>query len=392
MQWNNQQAAAMEQVRRWLASDPTEPFKLWGFAGTGKTTCARTFAEGVEGKVLFAAFTGKAAHVMRQAGCPDATTLHSLIYVPCERSRVKLTQLLRELEQSNDAEESQRLQGEIDKEKKHLKSPMFVPREDSPLETASLLIIDECSMVGEDMAKDLMSFGVPILVLGDPAQLPPVRGTGYFTSGKPDVMLTEIHRQAKDNPIIELATRAREGQSLALGTYGDSRVVTKDDFDPDAVRDRQQVLVGKNVTRKRANARIRTNRGFTCEVEPGDRLVCLRNDHDLGLLNGATFTVLAVHDWDEDIVGCTVVSELDGEGHYVEMHGEILRGGEVDGWLRREAQEFAHGYALTVHKAQGSQWRDVVLVDESRCFGNDRHKWLYTGLTRASETITVVKT
>ncbi len=66
---------------------------------------------------------------------------------------------------------------------------------------AALVVIDECSMVDADLGNDLLSFGVPVLVLGDPAQLPPLRGGGFFTEAEPDVMLTEVHRQAEGDPM-----------------------------------------------------------------------------------------------------------------------------------------------------------------------------------------------
>ena len=70
-------------------------------------------------------------------------------------------------------------------------------------------MIDECSMVDEELGRDLLSFGKPILVLGDPAQLPPVKGGGFFTETAPDVMLTEIHRQAEGSAIIRASRAAR---------------------------------------------------------------------------------------------------------------------------------------------------------------------------------------
>src|ERR1700704_3832073 len=80
-----QQDAALQAVAAWLKARPgrgSTPavFRLFGYAGTGKTTLAKHLAEGVEGKVLFAAFTGKAALVMRRKGCQNASTIHSLIY------------------------------------------------------------------------------------------------------------------------------------------------------------------------------------------------------------------------------------------------------------------------------------------------------------------------
>ena len=58
--------------------------------------------------------------------------------------------------------------------------------------------------------------------------------------------------------------------------------------------------------------------------------------------------------------------------------------------FRRGSDAFDYGYVLTVHKAQGSQWDDVVLFDESWAFREHRDRWLYTGITRAAERLTVV--
>src|SRR4249920_494974 len=79
------QDAALQAVADWLKAKPghgstPQIFRLFGYAGTGKTTLAKHIAEAVDGKVLFAAFTGKAALVMRSKGCPSASTIHSLIY------------------------------------------------------------------------------------------------------------------------------------------------------------------------------------------------------------------------------------------------------------------------------------------------------------------------
>src|SRR5882757_5485782 len=84
-----EQDAALKAVAAWLKAKPgrgnTPPvFRLFGYAGSGKSTLAKHLAEGVEGKVLFAAFTGKAALVMRRKGCEGASTIHSLIYRPLE--------------------------------------------------------------------------------------------------------------------------------------------------------------------------------------------------------------------------------------------------------------------------------------------------------------------
>ena len=174
--WSPQQEEALKAVAFWLKQGEPQVFRLFGYAGTGKTTLARHLAEEAGGDVVFGAFTGKAAMVLRSRGCKDARTIHSMIYRPKE----------------------------VDSEE-----PSFVLNEQSAAAHASLIIIDECSMVDEELGRDLLSFGKPVLVLGDPAQLPPVKGGGYFTEAEPDMMLTEVHRQAADNPIIRLSMMVR---------------------------------------------------------------------------------------------------------------------------------------------------------------------------------------
>ena len=100
--------------------------------------------------------------------------------------------------------------------------------DEAPASEAKLIIIDECSMVDAELGRDLMSFGVPVLVLGDPAQLPPIQGGGYFTEAEPDAMLTEVHRQAFDNPIVRLSMRCARANGRSRGDYGDTQVVRRD--------------------------------------------------------------------------------------------------------------------------------------------------------------------
>ena len=105
-----------------------------------------------------------------------------------------------------------------------MKRPRFALNPKSDAAYAKLIVLDEVSMVGEEMARDLMSFGKPILVLGDPGQLPPIQGEGAFTKDAPDIMLTEIHRQASESAIIRLATMARQGQPIGFGQYDSLRL------------------------------------------------------------------------------------------------------------------------------------------------------------------------
>lgn len=365
MKWSPQQEDALKAASRWLGSRDSQVFRLFGFAGTGKTTLAKEIAQHVDGDVVFGAFTGKAAHVLRQKGCMGAQTIHSLIYRPSSP----------EDEEPEDG-------------------PMFTLRRDAPAGEAALIIIDECSMVDEDLGRDLLSFGAPVLVLGDPAQLPPVRGGGYFTEAEPDVMLTEVHRQAEESAIIRLSMQIREGQRPEPGDYGDVRVIARRQVDPDEVLGADQVLVGTNRTRRRYNGRLREHQDFT-DDEPcvGERLVCLRNNKQKGLLNGSMWAVKERRGRRRGMVRLTLTPEDGGRPANVSVLPEFFTGEAADiPWpKRRGSDEFDFGYALTVHKAQGSQWDRVMLFDESYAFREHQAAWLYTGVTRAARSLTIVR-
>jgi exodeoxyribonuclease-5 len=350
-QWSAEQSAALDRVGRWIKAGEPQVFRLFGYAGVGKTTLARHVAEAARGEAAFAAFTGKAALVMRSKGCAGASTIHALIYRASEGD-----------------------QG----------APTFTLNHDGPASRAGLIVIDECSMVDAELGRDLLSFGKPILVLGDPAQLPPVKGGGFFTEAEPDVMLTQIHRQAENDPIIRLSQIVRSGGEVAYGVYGESRVIHRGEVDAAAVLAADQVLVGVNRTRRLYNQPV-----------AGDKLVCLRNDRVKGLINGGLWRVEALGGVRKDFVRMTVRSEDDiGRAQAkVAVLKQFFEGAEADlpYPVRRESDEFDYGYALTVHKAQGSQWDSVMLFDESRAFREHRARWLYTGLTRAARKLILVR-
>ena len=363
MPWSPQQEAALAAVSRWRRSRGQQVFRLFGYAGSGKTTLAKVIAAGTPGEVVFGAFTGKAALVLRSKGCDGARTLHSLIYTP-----------------------------KVDDETGEIR---FERNDEADIHRASLIIVDEVSMVGEELGRDLLSFGRPVLVLGDPAQLPPVKGTGFFTDAEPDVMLTEIHRQAAENPIIAMATTVREGGRLKPGRYGSSEVVAAGvQLDADRVLAADQVLVGTNRNRRASNARFRELHGRKNPLPvPGDKLVCLRNDRAKRLLNGGLWQAGRV-EYRGARVRIDVASEdVEGATAKVSVPTEFFTGDEakLDPRVLRRVDQFDYGYALTVHKSQGSQWNDVVLFDESACFREHRARHLYTAITRAAETVTVVQ-
>jgi exodeoxyribonuclease-5 len=252
-------------------------------------------------------------------------------------------------------------------------------------------------MVDETIGRDLLSFGTPVLVLGDPAQLPPIAGGGFFTEAEPDVMLTEVHRQAAGDPIVRLSMIVREGGRLEAGAYGESSVIARDAIGPEVILDADQVLVGRNLTRRNYNTRIRQllDRDGPVPVA-GDILVCLRNDRARGLLNGSLWRVDDVRKPRKGLLRYSLTPDDDAPGKRKTLASinPAFFDGTADALAlaeRRRSDEFDFGYVLTVHKAQGSQWDDVVLFDESFAFREHRSRWLYTGITRAASRITIVR-
>lgn len=424
MQWSPIQVQALDAVGRWLktGSDGPQVFRLFGYAGTGKTTLAKHLAESA-GRVGFATFTGKAAHVLRSKGCLGAQTIHSLIYQPRERGTFRLDDLKKQLEALQESlmeEAAERraegqdvpanfissndnvrdLQRQIIEESKSNRKPLFeLKAETSALREMDLLVVDECSMVGDEMAHDLLSFGVKILVLGDPMQLPPISGSGFFVNAKPDVLLTEIHRQAEGNPIIALATRIRNGHALTIGKYGQTEIIHRSEAAgrrEELYLGHDQILVGTNKMRRGINDECRKLLGRPQTPFPviGDKLVCLRNNGNLGLLNGSLWKVREAHQPVMNRIALGI-DPADGVGMPLTCaaHEQYFTGRdeEIPFYERKEAEAFDFGYALTTHKAQGSQWGSVLVLDESGVFKENADRWLYTAVTRAADRVTVVK-
>lgn len=370
MSWSPQQERAITDVRAWIADKHRAPvFRLFGYAGTGKTTLAKELAKSVKGNVLYATFTGKAALQLRKKGCEDASTIHSLIY------KVDVCNVTGEAS--------------------------FKLNADSDLRSAKLLVVDEVSMVDDTLARDLLSFKVPILVLGDPAQLPPVKGEGYFINSAPDVMLTEVHRQAQDNPIIRLSMDVREGGRLERGKHGESLVAARDDLSQDQLRElvlgADQLLCGLNRTRTAFNRRIRDLkdlRGQRADWHPavGDRLICLRNNREKALFNGGLWAISEVEDKFGRFDMMAHSQDEQRDPVWIGVRDEFFNGTEhtLDWRVRREGHEFTFGWAITCHKSQGSQWDNVIVFDESGAFRDSQRNWLYTAITRAAERVTVI--
>lgn len=361
--FQRQQREAYTAVMEWYNNKLSpQIFRVFGYGGTGKTLLASKIAQDIRGVTMFLAYTGKAAMELRKRGC-DAHTIHSQTYTPIADGA----------------------------------DVTFVFDEESKLGKCQLLVVDECSMVSQEVALDLLSFGVKILVLGDGFQLPPPEGAGYFTNAAPDFMMTEIGRQALDSPIIRLSMEVREGRTLKQGAYGDSYVIHRanlnEDWFAEEIVNASQMLCGTNPTREFYNNTIRTLKGLTTTFPTkGDKLLCLKNNKERGLFNGALWDCGDSRVLKDSIVLMATTEEEQLRTLKMKIHKSCFDPAIVKPHysLLRKYDEFTFGNCLTVHKSQGSAFPHVVLFDESRFFREHHRRHLYTGITRASERITII--
>ena len=430
------QYRAIAAIRDWFENhtEQQQVFRLFGYAGTGKSTVLRFALEelGLEHQrsdedgesctpgVVTATFTGKAALVLRRKGTP-ARTIHSLIYSVIEATEEEVEAAELKIDEAVAAArhltgfDRTTAQASIEAMRQavaEMKRPRFALNPKSDAAHARLIVLDEVSMVGEDMARDLMSFGRPILVLGDPGQLPPIQGEGAFTKDAPDIMLTEIHRQAEESAIIRLATMARQGEPIAFGQY-DRHVwkMRKGDVTPEQALRGGQVICGMNATRLQLNNAMRRAAGFgpgMLPTGPAEKIICLKNQNDLGLINGMFITLDDIVD-EGSLFFSAVVTDEDGnrigppqqdgsrgrlriyKGHFEDHLAFDKQRHDRDWKSKRMLTEATFGWAITGHKSQGSQWENVVVWDDGLGRTDlDRRRWLYTVITRAEQGLVIL--
>ena len=364
------QARALSLIKEWS----TRQFYLGGYAGTGKTTLSRAM---MGPGVIFAAFTNKAVKVLRSKGIAPVYTLHSLLYTPIEF-----------VETEEDAS------GEIVRETRRL---AFEPNPREELLTAKLLVVDEASMVSASILRDIRDVvpDLPVLAVGDPMQLPPVEGAPAF--GRPDFVMTTIQRQALDNPIIRLSMEVREGKPIREGTYDGrvAKIVTRAPIEKhlDALLRADQVLCGTHKIRRKAIRAMRRTFDRTTPLPlTGDRLMILSNEREQGVFNGDE--VRALEDAQvpngNEMFGLSVQNEEGAEISLTMSTNAFEVPHPKDYTLTRGAALADFAEAITVHKAQGSEWRNVVLIDDWSWPGAPhRDRWLYTAITRAAERLII---
>lgn len=361
-----------------------------GYAGTGKSTLVKFIISALdidEDDVCYAAFTGKAAQVLLKKGNPNVRTLHKLLY-------------------------------------KH------IPKRDGgfikvpyPSIDFKIVIVDEVSMAPASLMSLLFSHNVHVICLGDPFQLPPIDKTeDNHLLDHPHIFLDEIMRQEAESEIIRLSMAIRNFELFPNQIGKEVQVLRRGELNTGMLTWADQILVGTNKTRVAINNEMRALLGRGENPEDGDKIICLRNYWDTfsneenPLVNGTigyiqnsfnTFRVFPKYLYPNQIFilqGNFISDSGDTyEGLEMDKH-MILTGEQCVDWKTaakirsskkyRDAlpMEFTYGYAITTHKAQGSEWDKVLIIEERFPFDNIEHaRWLYTAVTRSAQKLVLLR-
>ncbi len=384
LELSDKQQSAVKDILRWYKEGNNQYITLGGYAGTGKTTLMGFLSKVLRErdkklKIAFCSFTGKASRVL-QRKLRDTNsiykydytgTIHRLIYRPVTDDK-----------------------GEVINWERMATDEFLY----------DLIVVDEASMITRDIWNDLLSFNKPILAVGDHGQLPPIDGN-FNLMENPQLRLEEIYRQQINNPIIKVSEIARKYGKIPVEEF--SKTVKKLDkkkpdtgellesmfesYDIDTM-----VLTGYNRSRVRLNEGIRQLLGFqTPTPSQGDRVICLKNNHKEEIFNGMMGTILNVVEGNmDDYEYYDAEIELDEEDYpyFGKISKEQFGQQSTTNSIVDGVDLFDFGYALTVHKAQGSQAKRVVVFEErfSRMDDEMWRRWLYTAVTRAVEELYIV--
>lgn len=363
-----------------------------GYAGSGKSTLVRFIIEALkvkESKVCYAAFTGKAAEVLRKKGNKNVCTLHKLLY-------------------------------------DHFPKPTggFFRKPKVSIDY-DIVIVDEISMAPKTLMDLLFTHSCYVICLGDPFQLPPVdKNEDNHLLDHPHIFLDEIMRQAEDSEIIQLSMKIRHNEIINTFDGKNVKILPKDSLNTGMLLWADQILVGTNAIRISLNNQIRDLLGRGDIPENGDKVICLKNYWDdfsmdgdplvngtIGTLQNSfkTFRYIPKYirsNYDKfDILQANFIVD-NTLYENVEMDNKMILTGEKCcdwktayqlGKLREKIgdivpKEFAYAYAITCHKAQGSEWDKVLVIEERFPFDKNEHaRWLYTAVTRASDKVVLIK-
>lgn len=394
----DEQLMLVDRVKTWFKNyesglhlgEHPQWFCYSGKAGCGKTTVAYAIIEELhlENSYVASAFVGKAVMRLQQSGLV-ARTIHSLIY------NVLFI------------DEPYEKDGVIKMRKK-----MIFQLKEKLDDNIRLIIIDEGTMVNDAMMKEILSFGKPILIMGDHNQLPPVYGKSSMMNN-PDFILTKIMRQKENDPIVILANMILQGIPLIEGNYGKSKVTRYYELDSKFLTDYDQAICATNRKRDLINNFVRENLlGYDSKApQIGDRIVCRQNDWDLALqgfnlTNGMSGIITDIDrsylakgyyliDFKPDLFNDTYFEKYDPDElifHGLEMDYEYI---QSDYEQRKDFglcqhQKFEYAYAITCYTAQGSEWDRGLYLHSFFVNSNLTKATAYTAVTRFKKSVHIV--
>ena len=383
---NNGQLILAQNLINWYKRGDSQIYVYSGPAGSGKTTVALYALELMNislSNVIAVALSGKAVNVLANSGLP-AQTIHSLIYTP------SITVCRDEL--GNPI---------VKPDGSYKTKPTFVLKDRLP-DNIKIIVVDELSMVSDEIMDDILSFGIPVIGMGDINQLPPIFGISSHML-RPNYFLTQIMRQAENDPIIRISQDILHNKPFTLGTYGKSRIVRKVPMKNNLLTDYDIILCARNTTRDYLNDTIRLDlQGKTREPCLGDKVICRQNNRDRVicgrfLSNGTVGNIDYIDrssitknkitiDFSPEYNPSEMFSDLDIDRQYIRM--DYL---DRKDYGMTSYEKFEYAYAITTHLSQGSQYQRVLYFDEPFGGGSEMIKKLrYTAVTRAVSSIDIV--
>jgi exodeoxyribonuclease-5 len=284
-----------------------------------------------------------------------------------------------------------------------------------------LLIVDEASMINQEMFNLIKQYNLKTLYIGDHFQLPPV-GDSFNIMLNPDFKMEKILRQNEDNHIIQLAEMVRRGQKIPLGVYGKSKHTLK--FNKQDLLNYDEIITWTNKTKDMINEAVREQLGFLKDVpQMDDKMIVRMNCPAKNICNGQIIYImnnpkLNKHGaWKVEFVDELAYNDpfiMAQTDEYTKACASIhLSKDELEKiritpskWKRIPNTNFTKfvpseekspyqihldwGYAITAHAAQGSSWKNIAVMLDKRIYHlKDGYRWIYTAITRAEESVVI---
>lgn len=386
-----QEEAIKIAVSRYRARKPWTC--IAGYAGVGKSTVVKYIISALNlppDYVAYIAFTGKAATVLRHKGCPNAMTAHKFLYYSSKNKDGSFT---------------------------------FKPKPKTRIGPYKLVVVDEISMLPKKLWDLLLSYHIPVIACGDPFQLPPIsKNTDNHVLDFPHIFLDQIMRQAQESEIIRLTMDIREGKKINYQKGNEVQILPYQEVIPGMYNWADQIICATNKMRIEINDTMRQWQGRGKIPEPGDKVIACRNCWEIleekgenALVNGTIGYLQNIdfhmHEYPirnfplVPVMDCDIVTDENEIYHDLmvdrktieegekfltsEQEYEIYHNSELKG---TEPLELEYGYAITCHRAQGSEWNNIMVIEERFPFSREEHaRWLYTACTRASSKLVLVR-